>query len=81
MNPVRVRILHDVEDAQQKWWLAHVAFNGQPHVTQGKTVDEARFMAADLLAVLGAPDETVIVFDVADEATVGGLLGRPVIVP
>ena len=38
---------------------------------------EARYMAADLLATLGAADDTVIAFDIADEATVGGLLGRP----
>jgi hypothetical protein len=76
MNAVQVTILRDAEDAHRHWWLAHVAFNGRPYVTQGETVDETRFMAADLLATLGASDDTVIAFDVADEATVGGLLGR-----
>ena len=78
MNSIRVTILRDAEDPAQHWWLARVAFNGRPYVTQGESVEEARFMAADLLATLGAGDDTVIAFDVADEATVGGLLGRPV---
>jgi|GEM_PF-4150480 len=77
MNSVQVTILRDAEDPEHHWWLAQVAFNGRPYVTQGETVEDARFMAADLLATLGATDDTVIAFDVADEATVGGLLGRP----
>ncbi len=76
MNPVRVTIFRDAEDEAQHWWLAQVTFGGREHVTQGETIDGARFMAADLLKMLGASDDTVIAFDVREQCTIRDLLER-----
>ena len=76
MSTVTVTIVRDPESPE--WWLAHFAFRRESHTTQGAIVDEARFMAADLLRLLGADDDTVIEFVLDDRDTVSAVLARPV---
>ena len=77
MSTVTVTLVRDRESPE--WWLAHFALRGESYTTQGAVVDEARYMAADLLRLLGAEDETLIEFILDDRETVSAVLARPVI--
>lgn len=76
MSTVTVTIARDPEAPE--WWLAHFAFRGESYTTQGAIVDEARFMAADLVKLLGAADDTVIDFVLDARETVSAVLARRV---
>jgi hypothetical protein len=77
MNAVNVSIHRDPE-TPGRWWLSTFTFGGRHHTTQGRTVAEARYMAADLASLAGAGDDTTLTFDRGEPATVGALLaGRP----
>jgi ADP-ribose pyrophosphatase YjhB (NUDIX family) len=72
MTVANVKIARDPE-APESSFLAIVRFDGEEHATQGDTVDEARFMAADLLRTLDVPEETTVRFVVRDEAPLSEL--------
>jgi hypothetical protein len=76
MNVVTVTILRDPESPE--WWLANFTLDGRPYTTQGAIVDEARYMAADLLKLLGAEEDTEITFVLDDCAPLASVLARPV---
>jgi len=76
MNVVTVTIHRDPESPE--WWLADFAFDGRSHTTQGAVVDEARYMAADLLTLIGAAAETEVTFVLDDHATLASVLAHPV---
>ncbi len=76
MNSVTVTIRRDPECPD--WWLAHFALDDRPYGTQGATVDEARYMAADLLKLVGAAEDTVVTFAYDDRESLASLLARPV---
>jgi hypothetical protein len=50
----------------------------QSYTTQGAIVDEARYMAADLLNLLGADEHTEAAFLLDDRATLSAVLAHPV---
>jgi hypothetical protein len=75
MSAVTVTIVRDPEAPE--WWLAQFDFDGESYTTQGAIVDEARFMAADFLKLLGAADDTVVDFVLDARETVSALLARP----
>jgi hypothetical protein len=75
MSTVTVTIVRDAESPE--WWLAHFTFCGESYTTQGAIVDEARFMAADLLRLLGAGDDSLIEFALDDRETLSAVLARP----
>ena len=76
MNAVTVTILRDPESPP--WWLANFTFGDQSYTTQGATVDEARYMAADLLTLMGAGADTDVMFVLDDHETLASVLARPV---
>ena len=76
MSTVTVTIVRDPEAPE--WWLAHFTFGGESYTTQGAIVDEARFMAADLLKLLGAAGDTIVEFVLDHRETVSAVLARPV---
>ena len=76
MSTVTVTIVRDAESPE--WWLAHFTFRGASYTTQGAIVDEARFMAADLLQLLGAGGDCLIDFVLHDRETLSAVLARPV---
>jgi hypothetical protein len=76
MSTVTVTVVRDAESPE--WWLAHFTFRGESYTTQGAIVDEARFMAADLLRLLGAGDDCLIEFVLQDRETLSAVLARPV---
>ncbi len=76
VNEVTVTILRDQESPE--WWLASFTWADQSYTTQGAIVDEARYMAADLLKLLGADEHTEAVFVLDDRATLSAVLAHPV---
>ena len=76
MNEVTVTIRRDPESPD--WWLANFTWGDQSYTTQGTVVDEARYMAADLLKLLGADEHTDATFVLSDCATLSAVLARPV---
>lgn len=76
MNIVSVTILRDPESPE--WWLANFTFDGRSYTTQGAIVDEARYMAADLLQVIGAGPETEMEFVLEDRQLLSSVLANPV---
>jgi hypothetical protein len=76
MSSVTVTIVRDPES--RDWWLAHFTFGGESHTTQGALVDEARYMAADLLRLLGAADGTLVEYVLDDRDEIASVLSRPV---
>ena len=76
MNEVTVTILRDPESPD--WWLANFTWADRSYTTQGAIVDEARYMAADLLKLLGADDHTEAAFLLDDRATLSSVLAYPV---
>jgi hypothetical protein len=76
VNEVTVTILRDPESAD--WWLATFTWADQSYTTQGAVVDEARYMAADLLKLLGADDHTDVTFVLDDRASLSAVLAHPV---
>jgi hypothetical protein len=76
VNEVTVTILRDPESPD--WWLANFTWADQSYTTQGAIVDEARYMAADLLKLLGADDHTEAAFVLDDRATLSAVLAHPV---
>ena len=76
MNEVTVTILRDPESPG--WWLANFTWADQSYTTQGAIVDEARYMAADLLKLLGADEHTEVAFVLDDRATLSAVLAHPV---
>jgi hypothetical protein len=75
MSTVTVTIARDAESPA--WWLAQFTFRGESYTTQGAIVDEARFMAADLLQLLGAGGDCLIDFVLDDCETLSAVLARP----
>ena len=75
MNEVTVTILRDPESPD--WWLANFTWAHQSYTTQGAIVDEARYMAADLLKLLGADEHTEAAFLLDDRATLSSVLAHP----
>jgi hypothetical protein len=71
MTTVTVDIARDPEAPE--FWLASFVFAGQDYVTQGYTIEEARFMAGDLLRQEGAPDDAIVRFPIHDEAPLAAL--------
>ncbi len=71
MTTVTVDIARDPEAPE--FWLASFVFAGRDYVTQGYTIEEARFMAGDLLRQKGAQDDTTVHFDMHDEAPLATL--------
>jgi hypothetical protein len=71
MTVVNVEIGRDPECLQ--FFLAVVRFDDEEHATQGYSVDEARFMAADLLRTLDVPEEALVRFVIRDEAPLATL--------
>ncbi|MDP9107230.1 MAG: hypothetical protein M3N49_15030 [Candidatus Eremiobacteraeota bacterium] len=76
MNEVTVTILRDPESPE--WWLANFTWADQSYTTQGAIVDEARYMAADLLTLLGADAHTEAAFVLDDRAALSAVLAHPV---
>ncbi|MBV8368492.1 MAG: hypothetical protein JO036_06100 [Candidatus Eremiobacteraeota bacterium] len=76
MKTVTVRIVRDPESPA--WWLAQFKLNGRSWCTQGAIVDEARYMAADLLKLAGASDDVVVNFAYDDRESLASLLAHPV---
>jgi hypothetical protein len=76
MMDVKVRILRDPESPE--WWLAKFEYGGRSWCTQGAIVDEARYMAADLLTIAGVDEDALITFTYNDRETLKALLARPV---
>ena len=76
MNAVTVTILRDPESPE--WWLANFAWGDKSYTTQGAVVDEARYMAADLLKLLGADEQTEVAFLLDNHATLAVVLAHPV---
>jgi hypothetical protein len=76
VNEVTVTVLRDPESPE--WWLANFTWADQSYTTQGAIVDEARYMAADLLKLLGADDHTEVVYVMNDRATLSAVLAHPV---
>ncbi len=76
MNEVTVTISRDPESPD--WWLANFTWADQSYTTQGTVVDEARYMAADLLKLLGAGEHTEATFVLSDAATLSAVLAHPV---
>ena len=76
MNAVTVTILRDPESPE--WWLGNFAWGDRSYTTQGAVVDEARYMAADLLKLLGADDQTEVTFVLDDRAALSAVLAHPV---
>ena len=76
MNEVTVTILRDPESPD--WWLANFTWADQSYTTQGAVVDEARYMAADLLKLLGADEHTEARYVLDDRATLSAVLAHPV---
>jgi hypothetical protein len=76
MKFVTVKIQRDRESPD--WWLARFRFGGRSYCTQGAVVDEARYMAADLLKMQGADEDTVVTFAYDDRESLPSLLARPV---
>jgi hypothetical protein len=76
VNEVTVTITRDPESPD--WWLASFTWADQSYTTQGTVVDEARYMAADLLKLLGADEHTEATFMLNDGATLSAVLARPV---
>jgi len=76
VNEVTVTILRDPESPA--WWLANFTWAGESYTTQGAIVDEARYMAADLLKLLGADEHTEAAFLLNDRATLSAVLAHPV---
>ncbi len=60
------------------WWLANFTWADQSYTAQGTVVDEARYMAADLLKLLGADEHTEATFVLNDAVTLSAVLARPV---
>jgi hypothetical protein len=72
MTTITVDIVRDPEAPE--FWLASFVFAGRDYVTQGYTIEEARFMAGDLLREEGArDDETAVRFDIHDEVPLSTL--------
>jgi hypothetical protein len=76
MNAVTVTILRDPESP--RWWLAKFTLGDQSYTTQGAIVDDARYMAADLLTLLGAGADTDVMYVLDDHETLAEVLARPV---
>jgi hypothetical protein len=76
VNAVTVTILRDPESPD--WWLASFTSGDRSYTTQGAVVDEARYMAADLLKLLGADDATEVTFVLDDHASLTSVLAHPV---
>ena len=76
VNEVTVTILRDPESPD--WWLANFTWADQSYTTQGRVVDEARYMAADLLKLLGADEHTEATFMLNDGASLAAVLAHPV---
>jgi hypothetical protein len=76
MKSVTVKILRDPED--RNFWLARFRFGGRSFCTQGAIVDEARYMAADLLKLMGAAEGTTVTFAYDDRESLSSLLAHPV---
>jgi hypothetical protein len=79
VNEVTVTILRDPESPD--WWLANFTWADQSFTTQGTVVDEARYMAADLLKLLGADEHTEATFVLNDCAALSAVLAHPVMTP
>ena len=71
MTVANVEIARDPEAPE--FFLAIVRFGDEEHGTQGSSVDEARFMAADLLRTCDVPEETTVQFVIRDEARLAAL--------
>jgi hypothetical protein len=76
MKTVTVRILRDPESPA--WWLAKFRYGGRSWCTQGAVVDEARYMAADLLTIAGVPHDAMVTFTYNDRESLTSLLAHPV---
>lgn len=59
-SPIPVRIFRDREDS--RFWLARVDLDGG-HLTQGRTIAEARSMARDLAALVLEVDDNLLVLE------------------
>lgn len=71
MTVANVEIARDPESP--RFFLAVVRFDDEEHATQGSSVDEARFMAADLLRTLEVPEQTIVRFVIHEEAPLSAL--------
>jgi hypothetical protein len=76
MSAVSVRILRDPESPD--WWLANFTFGDRSYTTQGTIIEEARYMAADLLRLAGADADTAVTFTLDDTETLSSVLVHPV---
>jgi len=76
MNTVTVTLLRDPETSG--WWLANFTLGDRSYTTQGAILDEARYMAADLLKLVGADADAEVTFELDDRETLSSLLARPV---
>ncbi|MEA2687550.1 MAG: hypothetical protein QOD51_157, partial [Candidatus Eremiobacteraeota bacterium] len=76
VNIVTVTILRDSESPG--WWLANFTWDDRTYTTQGAVVDEACYMAADLLTLMGAGPETEATFLLDHHETLASVLARPV---
>ncbi|MBV8298611.1 MAG: hypothetical protein JO083_03495 [Candidatus Eremiobacteraeota bacterium] len=72
-----MRILRDPEDPEEGW-LAKFEYGGRSWCTQGAVVDEARYMAADLLTIAGVEEDALITFAYNDRESLKSLLAHPV---
>ena len=77
MTNIKVRILRDPEDPKEGW-LAKFEYGGRSWCTQGAVVDEARYMAADLLTIAGVEDDALVTFAYNDRESLKSLLAHPV---
>lgn len=59
-SPIPVRIFRDAEDP--RFWLARVGLDGG-HLTQGRTIAEARSMARGLAGLVLEVDDNLLVFE------------------
>jgi hypothetical protein len=76
MNAVTVTLLRDPESPG--WWLANFTLGDRDLTTQGATVDEARYMAADLLRLMDADARTEVTFALDDHESLASLLAHPI---
>ncbi len=71
MTTVTIDIARDPEAPE--FWLASFVFAERDYVTQGYTIEEARFMAGDLLRQEGVPGDATVRFHIFDEARLAAL--------
>jgi len=68
MNVADVTIARDPE-APEMGFLVQARYGGEEYATQGESVEDARFMAIDLLRTWDVPTGTIVRFTIHDETT------------